>query len=148
MKKRVLILCTWNSARSQMAEGLLDHDAGDRFEVESAGTKPGRVRPEAIAVMKELGIDISGHRSKHVDEFQGQSFDYVLTVCDNAKESCPVFAGQAKRIHNAFEDPAAFQGTKEDRLALFRRVRDEIRDYLKTFPAMGKVCAGWLASGN
>jgi len=80
MKKRVLILCTGNSARSQMAEGLLDHDAGDRFEVESAGTQPGQVRPEAIAVMEELGIDISGHRSKHVDEFQDQSFDYVLTV--------------------------------------------------------------------
>jgi arsenate reductase (thioredoxin) len=136
MKKRVLILCTGNSARSQMAEGLLRHDAGDRFEVESAGTKPGHVRPEAIAAMKELGFDISGHRSKHVDEFQGQSFDYVVTVCDNAKESCPVFPGQAKRIHNAFEDPAAFQGTEEERLALFRRVRDEIRDYLKTFPAI------------
>jgi arsenate reductase len=134
MKKRVLILCTGNSARSQMAEGLLEHDAGDRFEVESAGTKPGRVRPEAIAVMEELGIDISGHRSKHVDEFEGQSFDYVLTVCDNAKESCPVFAGYAKRIHNAFEDPAALQGTEEERLALFRRVRNEIREYLKTFP--------------
>ena len=131
MKKRVLILCTGNSARSQMAEGLLEHDAGDRFEVESAGTKPGRVRPEAIAVMKELGIDISDHRSKHVDEFQGKSFDYVLTVCDNANESCPVFPGHAKRIHKAFEDPAAFQGTEEERLALFRRVRDEIRDYLK-----------------
>jgi arsenate reductase len=133
MKKRVLILCTGNSARSQMAEGLLEHNAGDRFEVESAGTKPGRVRPEAIAVMKELGIDISGHRSKHVDEFQGQSFDYVLTVCDNANESCPVFPGHAKRIHKAFEDPAAFQGNEEERLALFRRVRDEIRDCLKAF---------------
>ena len=108
MKKRVLILCTGNSARSQMAEGLLEHDAGDRFEVESAGTKPGRVRPEAIAVMKELGIDISSHRSKHVNEFQGQSFDYVLTVCDNANQSCPVFPGHAERIHKAFEDPAAF----------------------------------------
>ncbi len=135
MKKRVLILCTGNSARSQMAEGLLGHDAGDRFEVESAGTRPGHVRPEAIAVMKELGIDISGHRSKHVDEFQGQSFDYVLTVCDSAKESCPVFPDQSKRIHKGFEDPAAFQGTEEERLALFRRVRDEIRDYLKAFPS-------------
>jgi arsenate reductase len=85
-KKRALILCTGNSARSQMAEGLLRHDAGERLEVESAGTKPGQVRPEAIAVMKEIGIDISGHRSKSVDEFAGQSFDYVLTVCDNAKE--------------------------------------------------------------
>ena len=93
-KKRVLILCTGNSARSQMAEGLLRHDAGDRFEVFSAGTKPSQVRPEAIAVMRELGIDISGHRSKSVDEFAGQPFDYVLTVCDNAKESCPIFPGE------------------------------------------------------
>jgi arsenate reductase len=135
MKKRVLILCSGNSARSQMAEGLLEHDAGDRFEVESAGTKPGRVRAEAIAVMKELGIDISGHRSKHVDDFQGRSFDYVLTVCDNAKESCPVFPGHSKRIHKAFQDPAALQGTEDERLALFRRVRNEIRDYLKSFPS-------------
>ena len=135
MKERVLILCTGNSARSQMAEGLLRHTAGDRFEVESAGTRPGRVRPEAIAVMKELGIDISGHRSKHVDEFEGQPFDYVLTVCDNARESCPVFFGAAKRLHRDFEDPAALQGTEEERLALFRRVRDEIGDYLKTFPS-------------
>ena len=131
MKQRVLILCTGNSARSQMAEGLLRHDAGDRFEVESAGTKPGHVRPEAIAVMKEIGIDISGHRSKHVDEFAGQSFDYVLTVCDNAKESCQIFPGHGNRIHKAFEDPAALEGSEQDRLALFRRVRDEIRAYLK-----------------
>jgi arsenate reductase len=149
MKKRVLILCTGNSARSQMAEGLLRHDAGDRFEVESAGTKPGNVRPEAIAAIKELAIDISGHHSKHVDEFQGQSFDYVLTVCDNANESCPVFPGYARRIHKAFEDPAAFQGTEEERLALFRRVRNEIWDYLKTFPAMPvekrRPAAAWRA---
>ena len=117
-----------------MAEGLLRHDAGDRFEVDSAGTKPGTVRPEAIAVMKEIGIDISGHRSKSVDEFTGQSFDYVLTVCDNAKESCPVYPGHANRLHHAFEDPAATDGPEGERLALFRRVRDEIRDYLKTFP--------------
>src|SRR6202171_6519188 len=99
-KKRVLILCTGNSARSQMAEGLLHHDSGDRFEVESAGTKPSQVRPEAIAAMKELGIDISGRRSKSVDEFTGQQFDYVLTVCDNAKESCPLFPGQTVTIHH------------------------------------------------
>jgi arsenate reductase len=135
MKKRVLILCTGNSARSQMAEGLLVHDAGDRFEVESAGTRPLHVRPEAITVMKELGIDISGHRSKHVDEFQGQSFDYVLTVCDNAKESCPVFPAQTKLMHKGFDDPATFQGKEEERLALFRRVRDEIRGYLRAFPS-------------
>ena len=118
-----------------MAEGLLRHDAGDRFEVESAGTRPGHVRPEAIAVMKELGIDISGHRSKHVQEFEDQSFDYVLTVCDSAKESCPVFSSHSNRTHKGFEDPATLQGTEEERLALFRRVRDEIREYLKVFPS-------------
>ena len=133
-KKRVLILCTGNSARSQMAEGLLRHDAGERFEVESAGTKPGQVRPEAIAVMKELGIDISGHRSKSVDEFAGRNFDYVLTVCDNAKESCPIFPGHAKRVHRNFEDPAAAGGSENERLAVFRRVRDQLRDYLRRFP--------------
>jgi len=133
-KKRVLILCTGNSARSQMAEGLMRHDAGDRFEVFSAGTKSGQVRPEAIATMRELGIDISGHRSKHVDEFSGQPFDYVLTVCDNAKESCPIFRGKSVTIHHNFEDPAALEGSADEKLALFRRVRDEIRQYLKDFP--------------
>jgi arsenate reductase (thioredoxin) len=133
-KKRVLILCTGNSARSQMAEGLLRHDAGERFEVFSAGTKPSQVRPEAIAAMRELGIDISGHRSKSVDEFDGQQFDYVLTVCDNAKESCPIFPGQTAAVHHNFEDPAALQGSEEERLARFRRVRDEIRQYLRDFP--------------
>jgi arsenate reductase len=133
-KKRVLILCTGNSARSQMAEGLLKHLAGDRFEVQSAGTKPGSVRPEAIAVLKEIGIDISGNRSKHVDEFGQESFDYVLTVCDNAAENCPIYPGQANRIHQSFEDPASVQGTEEDRLSAFRRVRDQIRDYLLNFP--------------
>jgi arsenate reductase (thioredoxin) len=132
-KKRVLILCTGNSARSQMAEGLLRHDAGETFDIESAGTKPGFVRPEAIAVMKELGIDISGHRSKNVDEFHGQQFDYVITVCDNARESCPVFFGAAQRLHRDFEDPAALTGSEEERLAGFRRVRDELRTYLAQF---------------
>ena len=136
-KKRVLILCTGNSARSQMAEGLLRHDAGDRFSVESAGTKPSTVRPEAVAVMKELGIDISGHRSKSVDEFAGRQFDYVLTVCDNAKESCPIFPGQSKRLHRYFEDPAAIEGSEQERLAVFRRVRDEIREFLRRFPPAG-----------
>jgi len=133
-KKRVLILCTGNSARSQMAEGLLWHDAGDRFTVESAGTKPSVVRPEAIAVMKEAGIDITSHRSKHVDEFAGQDFDYVLTVCDNAKESCPVFFGRATRLHHSFNDPAGVEGSEEKRLAAFRQVRDELRSYLRSFP--------------
>jgi arsenate reductase (thioredoxin) len=116
-----------------MAEGLLRHDAGKRFDVESAGTKPSIVRPEAIAAMKELGIDISGHRSKHVDEFEGQAFDYLITVCDDAKESCPVFFGAAKRLHHRFDDPAALDGSEEERLALFRRVRGELRDYLADF---------------
>ena len=134
MKKRVLILCTGNSARSQMAEGLLRHDAGDAFEVESAGTKPGSVRPEAIKAMQEVGIDISGHRSKHVDEFDGQRFDYVITVCDNAKESCPVFMGAVKRLHHSFDDPPPPSvGTDEERLAIFRRVRDKLRGYLREF---------------
>ena len=133
-KKRVLILCTGNSARSQMAEGLLRHDAGERFNVESAGTKPSIVRPEAIAVMKEAGIDIASHHSKHVDEFAGQHFDYVLTVCDNAKESCPVFFGKATRLHHSFTDPAAVEGPEEKRLGAFRKVRDDLRAYLKSFP--------------
>jgi arsenate reductase len=132
-KKRVLILCTGNSARSQMAEGLLRHDAGGRFDVESAGTKPGVVRPEAIAVMQELGIDISGHRSKHVDEFEGQKFDTVLTVCDSARESCPLFFGAVERLHRSFDDPAALDASEAERLALFRRVRDELRAYLANF---------------
>jgi arsenate reductase len=137
-KKRVLILCTGNSARSQMAEGLLRHDAGDRFTVESAGTRPGTVRPEAIAVMKEAGIDITAHRSKRVDEFAGQDFDYVLTVCDNAKESCPVFFGNVTRLHHGFSDPAAFEGSEEERLVEFRRVRDELRSYMNGFAKLSK----------
>jgi len=134
LKKSILILCTGNSARSQMAEGLLRHDAGDRFEVVSAGTKPSVVRPEAIAVMREIGIDISGHRSKPVHEFAGREFDYVLTVCDNAKETCPLYPGHTNRLHRAFEDPAAFAGSESERLAHFRRVRDQIREYLRHFP--------------
>lgn len=135
-KKRVLILCTGNSARSQMAEGLLRHDAGDRFEVFSAGVKPNAVRPEAVVVMRELGIDLSGHRSKHVDEFTGQNFDYVLTVCDNARESCPIFPGTTTRMtHHSFLDPGESNGSERERLALFRQVRDQIREYLKTFPS-------------
>jgi arsenate reductase len=138
MKKKVLILCTGNSARSQMAEGLLRHDAGDAFEVESAGTKLGIVRPEAIKAMQEVSIDISDHRSKHVDEFDGQRFDYVITVCDNAKESCPVFMGAVKRLHHSFDDPPPPSvGTDEERMAIFRRVRDELREYLREFVASG-----------
>src|SRR5262249_39731811 len=112
-----------------MAEGLLRHDAGDRFEVASAGTNPTVVRPEAIAVLRELGIDISEQRSKSIDEFANQEFDHVLTVCDNARETCPVYPGHTNRLHQSFEDPAAARGTPEERLAMFRRVRDEIRNY-------------------
>jgi arsenate reductase (thioredoxin) len=138
-KLRVLILCTHNSARSQMAEGLLRHDAGDRFNVESAGTRPSTVRPEAITAMRELGIDISGHRSKHVQEFDGEQFDYVITVCDNAKESCPVFFGVAHRLHHSFDDPALLSSSETERLTLFRRVRDELRAYVREF-ALGTQC--------
>ena len=131
VKKRVLILCTGNSARSQMAEGLLRADADDNYEVESAGVEPSFVRPHAIEAMREIGIDISGHRSKSLDEFLGQPFDYVITVCDNAKEHCPVFSGDARRIHWSFDDPSAATGDAAAQLAVFRRLRDEIRDRLR-----------------
>lgn len=132
--KRVLILCTGNSARSQMAEGILRHDGNGAFAVESAGIKPSHVRPEAIQAMQEIGIDISGHRSKSADEFTAQQFDYIITVCDNAKETCPFFPGNAERIHHSFEDPPA-PGAKgpEETLAVFRRVRDEIRAWMNDF---------------
>lgn len=132
-RKRVLILCTGNSARSQMAEGLLRHLAGDRFEVMSAGVSPTQVKPEAITAMREIGIDISSHRSKSVDEFSNEQFDYVITVCDNANEQCPVFPGSTKRIHWSFEDPAAAAGDENARLAGFFRVRDEILQRLRLF---------------
>jgi arsenate reductase (thioredoxin) len=131
--KRILVLCTGNSARSQMGEGLFRHEGRGEYEVESAGTKPSYVRPEAIAVMKELGIDISGQRSKSVNEFEGQHFDYVVTVCDNARDTCPVFPARAKRIHWSLEDPAAVQGSEEERLAAFRRTCDQLRDRVKSF---------------
>ncbi len=124
--KRVLILCTGNSARSQMAEGLLRQLGGGRFDVESAGTRPDQVRPEAVEAMREIGIDISGQRSKSVDEFAGREFDYVITVCDNARENCPVFPSTTARVHWSFDDPAAAVGDPTARLAVFRRVRDEI----------------------
>jgi arsenate reductase (thioredoxin) len=127
--KRVLVLCTGNSARSQMAEGLLRHLGKGAITVESAGTKPSLVRPEAIAVMAELDIDLSGHRSKSVDEFEGQQFDLVLTVCDHARELCPVFPGASRMVHHAFEDPAAVKGDEATRQAAFRRVRDQINQF-------------------
>jgi arsenate reductase (thioredoxin) len=132
-KKRVLILCTGNSARSQMAEGLLRHFGGDKFEVESAGVISSFVRPQAIEAMKEIGIDISNHRSKSVNEFQNQKFDYVITVCDNAKENCPFFPASTERIHWSFDDPAEATGNEEQQLNVFRRVRNEIKEKLEVF---------------
>jgi arsenate reductase (thioredoxin) len=133
MKKRVLILCTGNSSRSQMAEGLLRSFGADRVAVASAGTSPSIVRPEAIAVMAELGIDLAGHRSKHVREFDGQRFDYVITVCDRANETCPIFPRDTERIHWSFPDPAAVEGTETERLAAFRRVRDSLAEMVRVF---------------
>ena len=109
------------------------HDAGDRFDVESAGVIATYVRPQAISVMGEIGIDISRHRSKSADEFVGQNFDYIITVCDHAKENCPYFPGQAKRIHHNFTDPAMVEGDEETKLTIFRKVRDEIREWLHDF---------------
>jgi arsenate reductase len=130
MKQRVLVLCTGNSARSQLAEGLLRARAGDRFDVYSAGSQPtGRVLPGAIQVLAEIGIDISSARSKSMMEFIGQPFDYVLTVCDRAAEACPIFPGPAERHHRDFTDPATYP--EDEQLAVFRRVRDEIDQWLK-----------------
>ena len=129
-KPRILVLCTGNSARSQMAEGLLKAKLGDRFSVDSAGTRPIGVSPEAIAALDEIGIDISENRSKSVDEFAGQEIDYVLTVCDNAKSNCPYFPAKTKLIHHAFPDPYFASGDFEARLAAFRKVRDQIADYI------------------
>lgn len=133
MLPAILVLCTGNSARSQMGEGLFRHFLGGRFAVYSAGTRPSSVRPEAIAVMAELGIDISAHRSKSVDEFVGCEFAYVVTVCDNAKDNCPHFPGQTQRIHWSFEDPAAVEGDEAARLAAFRRIRDQIKARVEEF---------------
>ena len=129
-KRRVLILCTGNSCRSQMGEGWVRHELGDRVGVFSAGTQPSRVHPLAIAVMAEAGVDISSHRSKSLSEFWGQPFDLVVTVCDSAKEACPMFAGAAKQIHESFPDPAGFTGAEEEVIEKFREVRDLIRERL------------------
>jgi arsenate reductase len=132
---RVLVLCTHNSARSQMAEGLLRTLGGDRFDVASAGTVATRVHPLAIRVMSEIGIDLGRHTSKTLDRFLGEPWDYVITVCDQAGERCPIFPGRATRIHWSFEDPSAASGDEAERLAVFRRVRD----------AIGQRLRAWLA---
>ena len=136
-KKRVLVLCTGNSARSQIAEGLLRHEADKRFEVYSAGTQPTQVRSEAVEVMRELGIDISGHRSKLLAEFAGREFEFVITVCNRAREECPVFSGAPERRHWPFEDPATFVQDGEERLRAFRSLRDRIHARVMVFLGEG-----------
>jgi arsenate reductase len=136
-KPTVLFLCTGNSCRSQMAEGWARHLKADAIEACSAGVAPSRLNPDAVRVMAEVGVDISGQRSKHVDELADRAIDYVVTVCDHARESCPVFPGRAKLIHRAFDDPphrAVAAATEEERLAPYRRVRDEIRAFVATLP--------------
>jgi arsenate reductase (thioredoxin) len=127
-KTRVLFLCTHNSARSQMAEGLLRHLAGDRFEAISAGTEATHVRPLAVRAMEEIGVDISGQFSKTLERYLQEPFDHVITVCDDANEACPFFPGATNTLHWSFEDPSKAQGSEEKRLAVFRSVRDRIRD--------------------
>ena len=130
---RVLFLCVHNSARSQMAEGMLREWGGDRFDAASAGNEVAEVRPLAIRAMDEIGIDISGQRSKSVAEFAGQAFDYSITVCDDAREACPYFGGARTQVRWSFDDPSAASGSDEDRLAVFRRVRDEIALKVRAF---------------
>ncbi len=127
--QKVLFICTHNSARSQIAEGLLNTIYGDKYEAFSAGIEKTRVNPYAIKVMKEIGIDISNHVSKSIEEFRDMTFDFVVTVCDNAKESCPFFPGK-KVLHKSFEDPANFNGEIKETLAIFRKVRDEIKSWI------------------
>jgi arsenate reductase len=131
--KRVLFICTKNSARSQMAEGLVKHDLAGEFQAFSAGTDPSDVHPVAVAVMGELGIDISHHWSKAMDEFANEKFDYVITLCDQANESCPVFFGGTQRLHMGFDNPAAVPGSEAEKLSAFRKVRDQIREKVVGF---------------
>ena len=131
----VLFLCTGNSCRSQMAEGWLRHLAGEQVQVSSAGTKPAGLNPVAVRVMREAGVDISAHHSKHIDDVKGRDFLFVITVCDAAREACPVFPGALYQLHWSFEDPASATGSEEERLQVFRRVRDEIRERVTAFAA-------------
>lgn len=133
MRAKVLFLCTGNSCRSQMAEGLLRYKAGDCFEVASAGTNPHAIHPLAVKVIEEIGVDISGYRSKSVKEFLNQEFDYIITVCNRAKEICPVFPGRVKRIHWDLEDPAQAEGNEEEKLKIFRRTREELISRIEDF---------------
>jgi arsenate reductase (thioredoxin) len=138
MKTKVLFLCTGNSCRSQMAEGFLRSLAADRFEAHSAGTRPSTLNPLAVKAMNEVGIDISQQSSKNASGYLGTHFPYLITVCDNAKESCPIFPGTSIRLHWPFDDPADATGTEEERLAVFRRVRDEIGERIREFVAQNK----------
>lgn len=131
-KVRVLFVCTHNSVRSQMAEGFLNALYGERYEACSAGTKPTRVSSHAVAAMKEIGIDISGHRSKSIEEFRDIPFDYVVTVCDSARERCPLLPGSVEHIHRGFTDPGNVEGSEEKRMASFRRARDEIEEWINS----------------
>ena len=133
IKAKVLFLCTGNSCRSQMAEGLLRNRAGDRFEVASAGTRPAGLDPTAVRSMAEIGIDISSHKSKHVDTLAGQEFSHVITVCDNAREACPAFPATTQFLHWSFDDPAEAPGSGEERMKVFTRVRDEIDERIARF---------------
>ena len=143
MKPTVLILCTGNACRSHLAEGILRAAANELMDVQSAGSKPaGHVHPLAIRVMKEIGIDISGHRSKHLNEFLQQPIETVITVCGNADQACPMFPGQVNRYHWGFDDPAKAEGTEEEKLAVFRRVRDEIKMVFEAYAAGRKDQAG------
>lgn len=133
--KKILVLCTGNSCRSQIAEGYLRHFAGDKAEVYSAGVETHGVNPRAVEIMKEDGIDISTHTSNNVNEYKDIDFDYVITVCDNAKERCPYFSTKAKKVHQNFPDPAKATGTEEEIMQQFRRVRDMIKKYSEEFVA-------------
>lgn len=145
--RSVLFVCTHNSARSQMAEGLLRDLRGDRYRVESAGTEATRVHPLAVAAMAEIGIDISQQRSKAVEEFAGARFDCVVTVCDQAREACPVFPGATEQLHWSLPDPSQATGSEEERLAAFRRVRDELRRRIEeTFSARAPTEVGGMVS--
>ncbi|MGQ0607139.1 MAG: arsenate reductase ArsC [Chloroflexota bacterium] len=132
-RQRVIFVCTHNSARSQMAEGMLRAWGGDRFEAFSAGTEATRVRPEAVTVMEEIGIDISSHSSTTLDPYLGEAFSWLITVCDQAKEACPTIPGVAQQAHWSIDDPSAVDGDEETRLAAFRLARDVLRDRLRTF---------------
>lgn len=134
-KLNVLILCTGNSARSQMAEGFLNHIGAGRFEAYSAGVEPKGLNPHAVKVIGEVGIDISHHKSKNLEVYLNDKFDFVITVCDSANEKCPVFPGDYERIHWSFDDPAGMEGDEETKLAVFRRVRDEIKDRINAWIA-------------